>query len=206
MRLGKDAMETLKAEVAGQLKPGDELVVAGAAALKGTSLIAEYKYELLREIFSGSFLRDAISLRQKYGVGETPKDSIPWRMAGDAGAGVCYAMGEGGFLTALWKVAEASQTGLRADLRKVPVRQETIEICEVLDINPYYLLSEGALLIGIRAGEALVQEYLRMGIPAAIIGHVNEENDRLLYSRDKVRYLDRPAEDEIKGVMELWQD
>ncbi|MDO4274610.1 MAG: AIR synthase-related protein [Eubacteriales bacterium] len=206
MRLGKDAMEALKTEVGGLLKPGDELVVAGAVALKGTSLIAENKYDLLREVFSGSFLGDAMALRRNYGVGEIPKESVPWRMAGEAGANVRFAMGEGGFLSALWKVAEASQTGLRADLRKVPVRQETIEICEVLDINPYYLLSEGSVLIGIPSGEALVEEFLRMGIPAAVIGHANEENDRLLYSRENVRYLDRPAEDEIKGVMELWQD
>ena len=46
-------------------------------------------------------------------------------------------MGEGGFLSALWKMAEASQVGLEMDFSKVPIRQETIEICEIFDINPY---------------------------------------------------------------------
>ena len=59
-----------------------------------------------------------------------------------AGASALCAMGEGGILRALWKMAEASRVGLRADLRKIPVRQETIEICERFDLNPYKLLSQ----------------------------------------------------------------
>ena len=62
---------------------------------------------------------------------------------------------------------------------KVPIRQETIEICEIFDINPYKLNSEGAVLIGIPAGEALVQELRRMGMMAAVIGQTNAGNDRI---------------------------
>lgn len=54
-------------------------------------------------------------------------------------------------------MAEASEVGLEADFRKVPIRQETIEVCEIFDLNPYKLQADGAVLIGIRGGEALVQ-------------------------------------------------
>lgn len=90
--------------------------------------------------------------------------------------------------------------GLTADLRKIPIRQETIEITEKYEINPYRLDSKGALLIGIRGGQGLKQEYLRRGIPAAVIGQTNNGNDRLLYSGENARYLDRPGEDEIKKI------
>ena len=43
MRLGQAAMEALRAEITGCLKPGDELVVACPVALKGTSVIAKNK-------------------------------------------------------------------------------------------------------------------------------------------------------------------
>ena len=43
MRLGQAAMEALRAEITGCLKPGDELVVACPVALKGTSIIAKNK-------------------------------------------------------------------------------------------------------------------------------------------------------------------
>ncbi len=43
MKLGQAAMEALRAEITGCLKPGDELVVACPVALKGTSVIAKNK-------------------------------------------------------------------------------------------------------------------------------------------------------------------
>lgn len=193
MKLGKEAMEALQAEITGLLSPGDELVVVGAVALRGTVLLAQKEYEELRKYFSEGFLWNCLNLGKDYGIcGKTCS-----HMAEEAGAGALYSVGEGGILSALWKMAEASQVGLWANLRRIPIRQETIEVCEHFDLNPYYLLSEGALLIGISSGESLVQEYRRMGLPAAVIGQTNRGNDRLLYSGENARYLDRPARDEI---------
>ena len=192
MRLGKAAMEALQAEISGLLTPGNELVVAGAIALYGTAQIAREKREILREHFSEGFLREAENLRTLYGTA----DEINVKEAT-----AFYAMGEGGFLSALWKMAEASQVGLEMDFSKVPIRQETIEICEIFDINPYKLNSEGAVLIGIPAGEALVQELRRMGMMAAVIGQTNAGNDRMLYYNGNGRYLERPAKDEIYKIL-----
>lgn len=197
MRLGQAAMEALKAEVTGCLQPGDELIVAGPVALKGTSIIIKLKKDRLAQRFSPGFISSCVCLLQDYGICET--DSV-WKLAREAGASAMYAMGEGGFLSALWKMAEASEVGLEVDFRKVPVRQETIEVCEVFDIDPYKLQSEGALLIGIRGGEALVQKLRNQGFMAQIIGQTNTGKDRLLYSAGNARYLDRPAEDELYKI------
>ena len=205
MRLGKEAMEALQAQICGLLKPGNELVVAGAIALEGTALIAENKYELLRTHFSEGFLQDAKNLRALYGVAEEAarkeEETAVWKAAQEAGATALYAMEEGGFLSALWKMAEASQVGLEMDFARVPVRQETIEICEIFDLNPYKLNGRGAILIGIPAGEALVQELRRMGRMAAVIGQTNAGNDRMLYYNGNGRYLERPGKDEIYKVL-----
>ena len=167
MRLGQKAMEALQAEVTGCLQPGDELVVACPVALGGTSRIAKQEREKLSERFSAGFVCDCMLLQQEYGFSkkdhegrdmsnlhleEKAEGSSIWQMAVQAGASALYAMGEGGFLSALWKVAEASQVGLTVDFRKVPVRQETIEVCEIFDLNPYKLCSHGSVLIGICGG------------------------------------------------------
>ena len=110
-------------------------------------------------------------------------------------------MGEGGFLSALWKMAEASEVGLEADFRKVPIRQETIEVCEIFDLNPYKLQADGAVLIGICGGEALVQRLRNEGFMAEVIGQTNSGNDRLLYSGGSARYLERPTEDELQQLL-----
>ncbi len=200
MKLGKKALEALKAEIDGQLKPGDELIVAGPVAAEGTAWITENSHERLREFFAERFLEDARSLPKVYGTGMDKENNKVWNMAEKAGASARYLMGEGGFLAALWKMAEASGVGLEVDLRSVPVRQETIEICEIFDVNPYKLRSGGSVLLGIQGGDAFVQELRREGIMASVIGQTNSGNDRLLYSNGNARYLERPSEDEIKKL------
>ena len=150
MRLGQAAMEALRAELTGCLKPGDELVVACPVALKGTSVIAKSKKDKLAERFSAGFIQNCIFLWDSYGAqrevesqtaaqaGQSEKHSVVWKIAEEAGASALYAMGEGGFLSALWKMAEASEVGLEVDFRKVLIRQETIEVCEIFDLNPNF--------------------------------------------------------------------
>ena len=227
MRLGQAAMEALRAEITGCLKPGDELVVACPVALKGTSVIAKSKKDKLAERFSAGFIQNCIFLWDSYGAqrevesqtavneqsdthsdtqagaqaGQSEKHSVVWKIAEEAGASALYAMGEGGFLSALWKMAEASEVGLEVDFRKVLIRQETIEVCEIFDLNPYKLQAEGSVLIGIRGGEALVQRLRNEVFMAEIIGQTNSGNDRLLYSGGSARYLERPAADEIYRIL-----
>ena len=81
MRLGQAAMEALRAEITGCLKPGDELVVACPVALKGTSVIAKNKKDKLAERFSAGFIQNCISLRDDYGAG-----SIVWKIAQESDA------------------------------------------------------------------------------------------------------------------------
>ena len=45
-----------------------------------------------------------------------------------------------------------------------------------------------------------MQQLRREGIMAAVIGQTDSGNDRLLYSGGNARYLERPAEDEIKKL------
>ena len=52
-----------------------------------------------------------------------------------------------------------SGVGLEIDLKKIPIRQETIEICEFFDLNPYKLLS-GEMCIRDRAEGAELQRVL----------------------------------------------
>lgn len=192
MRLGPAAMEALRAEVTGMLHPGEELVVAGSVALGETEKLLEQKKEELEKHFSPSFLRDAHALKTKYGIGIPVKDGEIWNLAKEMQASALIENGEDGFLAALWKMAEASEVGLHVELRKVPVRQETIEICECYDVNPYEAASGSCILAGFQNAYAFVEACEKRGIPAEVIGMTNEENARLLYSGETCRYLDRP--------------
>ena len=48
---------------------------------------------------------------------------------------------EGGIFAALWEMAAAANVGLSIDLKNIPIKQHTIEVCEYFNLNPYLLHS-----------------------------------------------------------------
>ena len=53
-------------------------------------------------------------------------------------------------------MAAGSKVGLDIDLKKIPIRQETVEVCEALGLNPYILMSSGSMMIAVPDGYGLV--------------------------------------------------
>lgn len=114
----------------------------------------------------------------------------------DFGDCAMHDLSQGGIFGALWEMAEHAGVGLEVDLKKIPVKQETVELCEYFDINPYYFYSAGSLLIGTSQPEALISELAARGVFAAVIGRVTEGNDRIIRNGEEVRFLDRPQQEE----------
>ena len=46
-------------------------------------------------------------------------------------------------------------------------------------------------------GQELADTLEREGVPAVIIGHTTDSRERVLYNGSEMRYLDRPAPDEL---------
>lgn len=172
------------------LQPGDVLVVTNAIALGGTAAIARAKEAELRTHYPFLLVDRAKEFAGQMAVGETARAITHF------GAASMHDLSQGGIFNALWEMADQAGVGLEVDLKKIPVRQETIEICEYFDINPYYLYSAGALLVGTAHGEALVSYLEAQGIPASVIGRVTDGNGRVIRNGSEQRYLDRPKPDE----------
>lgn len=107
------------------------------------------------------------------------------------------SLGDGGFFTGLWQLSQKTGCGLEVDLQAVPVLQETIEITNELEINPYAMRSAGSLLIAARDGERLAEYLLHKGAVSARIGKLTGSRDRILRNGEEIRYLDRPQTDAL---------
>ena len=108
---------------------------------------------------------------------------------------------EGGIFGALWEMAEASEVGLEIDLKEIPVKQETIEICEYFLLNPYCLISSGSLLMAGDNGYEVVRELKKAGIHGAVIGKAVKGRDRVVINDNERRNLEPPKSDELYKVM-----
>lgn len=166
--------------------PGQDVVLSKWIGIEGTARLAKAKEPELKERFSDAFIGQAQGLKRYISV--IPEAAVAMK----SGVSAMHDVSECGIFGALWEIAEASGVGLDIDLKKIPVRQETIEVCEVFDVNPYFLMSGGAMLMIADNGHDLVRELERGQIPAAVIGKVTDGNDRIVRNEEEVRYIEPP--------------
>lgn len=179
-----------------QVKPGQDIVVTKWIGLEGTTIIAKEKEEKLLQTLPADFVAEARSFDQYLSV---VKDAQVAKAA-DAGVTAMHDITEGGVFGALWEMGSGAEVGMDIDLKKIPIRQETVEVCEVFDLNPYILMSSGSMLIAADNGEKLVRALKEAGIHAAVVGKATESNDRILRNGDEIRYMDKPQSDELYKI------
>lgn len=172
------------------LRPGQELVMTKWIALAGTAYLAEQYEEALHQRYPFSLIDRAKEFDKLISADREARAITHF------GACAVHHLSQGGIFNALWEMADRAGVGLEVDLKKIPVKQETIEICEYFDINPYYLYSAGALLVGTDRAEMLISELGSLGVPAVVIGRVTDSHDRVIRNGEDCRFLDRPKQDE----------
>jgi hydrogenase maturation factor len=177
------------------LKPGHDLIVTKWIALEGTSIIAKEREAELKKVLPEEFVDTAKRFDRYLSV--LPES----RIAVAHGVSAMHDITEGGIFGALWEFGEGAGVGLDVDLKKIPIRQESVEVCERYGLNPYMLMSSGSMLIGTSRGAALVCELERAGIPAALIGQATDGRERILRGGEEIRYLDRPQSDELYRLL-----
>lgn len=175
-------------------RPGMDILVTKWIGIEGTSIIAKEKETELSERFSAPFVEKAKKMDVYLSV--LSEAAVAVR----SGVSAMHDVTEGGIFGALWEMAEASGVGLEIDVKKIPIRQETVEICEFFGLNPYQLISSGCMLMAAEDGNHLVRELEKAGIPAAVIGKATAGNDRVLLNEDEKRFLEPPKTDELYKV------
>ena len=121
-------------------------------------------------------------------------------LAVKSGVSAMHDVSSGGIYGALYELSEAAGVGLEIDLRAIPIKQETVEICEYLGLNPYYLKSGGSMLMVCDHGQELVRLLEKEGIFAAVIGRTTSDNAKAVINEGEVSYLERPKADELLKV------
>ena len=173
------------------VKPGMDIIVTKWIGIEGTAILAKEKEAVLRERYSQPFIDKAKELDRYISVLSEAATAVK------SGVAAMHDVTEGGIFGALWEMAEASGVGLEIDLKKIPLKQETVEICEFFGINPYELISSGSMLMAAEDGNGLVMELEKAGIPAVVIGKATDSNDRVLLNEEERRFLEPPKTDEL---------
>ena len=176
------------------VRAGMDIVATKWIGLEGTAILAKEKEAELCSRYARPFIDKAKTFSQMMSI--LPEAAV----AVKSGAGAMHDVSEGGVFGALWELAESAGVGLEIDIKKIPIRQETVEICEYFDLNPYKLLSGGCLQIATEDGNGLVMELEKAGISAVVIGKATDSNDRVLLNEDERRFLETTQTDELYNI------
>ncbi len=172
-------------------KPGQDIVITKWAALEGTAILAKEKEEELLQKFPAFLIEEAKGYSQYLSI---IKEAA---IAGKSNVSAMHDITEGGVFGALWEMAESAGVGLTIDLKKIPIKQATVEICNYFDVNPYEMMSSGSLMLAADNGYDLVRVLEESGIHAAVIGKVTEGNDRVVTNGEETRFLEPPKTDQL---------
>ena len=109
---------------------------------------------------------------------------------------------EGGIYKALWELLRAHRLGASFSQRAIPVRQQTIEVCEVLELDPYRLRSDGTWIWLTKESGRIVRLFERASLKgsAAVIGHTKKGPGIERDDGEAVAFLRRPEPDELTKV------
>lgn len=190
--IGKEKKEGLLQSSMGMA--GQDVVLTNWIGLEGMLRILREKKEELFKRFVPAFLHQIEEQQQYLLAGDE------LRIAKEFGVSAMHQITEGGILAALWNLTEASGTGIDVDLKKIAIKQETIEVCEHFHLNPYQMTSAGSILLVTHDGEGLVSRLEKNGKKATVIGRLTDCNEKVIWNDTEKRFIDRPAQDELLKI------
>lgn len=181
------------------------LVMAGFAALESTiAFCNEYEAKLSEE-FSKPFIWEVLQQEESL-ISEEEMASLGFRYTdfsedipvkidavaaqGEFGIRYMKELSGTGVFGGLWEMGEMLKAAFEVELKRIPVKQHTIEICNFLDYNPYQISSKGSILVVCDRGWELCHHLSRSGISAVVIGNITDGNDRVVIYDDKSRFLE----------------
>ncbi len=156
------------------ITPDMDIIMTKWAGMEATYLLAENRYEDLCTKLPASYVMVA------YQFGEHLSIEKEATLLSNMGVQAMHDVSTGGVFAGIWELMESSGLGCRVDLKRIPIKQETIEVMEFVNENPYMVAGGGSLLAVVENGEQIVEKLCEAGIYAAVIGKTTKDKKRTI--------------------------
>ena len=108
---------------------------------------------------------------------------------------------EFGVFEALFQLSKELKCGLDINIRDIPVKQETVEVCETVGANPYILYSGASMVIACNDSARVRADLERSDIPATVVGYTTSTNDKIVINEDERGFLPHVRKDDLKRIL-----
>jgi hydrogenase maturation factor len=176
-------------------QPGDHIIMTKSIALEGTSILATEGAEYLSNSLGSELVEEARALGNLISV---VKEGLAAFKTGHLTA--MHDPTEGGISGGIHEICDASEVGCQIKMEQIPIRDATVRICEVLDINAMHLISSGCMLMtcGSDASSDVINAINSVGVSAAVIGVIDKDpSKRIVIEGTSTTTLVRPENDAL---------
>jgi hydrogenase maturation factor len=178
----------------GMARPGDRVIVTKTAALESAAVFAWACPERLRAAMDEESFARLRTLEREVSVVADCRAAL---RAGVHAAGVTalHDATEGGVLGGLCELARACGHDLRIERARLPLWPEVAAACAALGLDPWWSLSEGALIVCAAPDRvsAVLAELASEGIAAVEVGEVVAGSGRLWVTAPEGRVTEHDA-------------
>ena len=194
----------------GKALPGDSLIITKNAAIEGSFIAASEHADLLKGKVSDEYIKEASSYDSMVSVvkegavcgsilsgsGKVREDGFPL-----SAVNLMHDVTEGGVFGAAFEMADFSGCGVTVDMNLVPFTDASRKICECLGLDPFRLISSGALMIATSEPDSVLAKLESEGVKATVIGTFTEGQEKRFIGFDGVeKELLPPGPDEIYKI------
>ncbi len=177
-------------------RAGDDLIATKSAAIEATSILASIFPRTVEKHLGRDILEKTKGLFRKISVVE---DALTASAVGlrQNGVTAMHDVTEGGVLSAVLEMADASGLGVVLDSESIPIMEGIEEVCRLFRIDPGFALGQGSLIVASRPAhtQEVMKAFLRRGIPASIIGHLTKDRRCIIKVKGKMLRLGYPRQD-----------
>jgi len=195
----------------GHAMPGDKLIITKTGGIEGSFIAANEHPGKLEGKVDPKYIREASTYGELISVvkegtilgpllldsGEVREDGFPRSCVN-----LMHDVTEGGVEGAAFEMADFSKTGVTLDRRLVPFTACTSAICDALGLDPFRLISSGALMIASPEPDKVISSLAASGIRATVIGEFTDisEGARVIGFDGSVSPMPPPSADEIYKI------
>ena len=195
----------------GHAKPGDKLLITKTGAIEGSFIAANEHADKLEGKVSSEIIDEAKTYNKLISV--VPEGTILGSLRSSDSdvtfegfprscVNLMHDVTEGGVEGAAFEMADFSKTGVTLDRRLVPFTDCSKAICEALGLDPFRLISSGALMIASSEPDRVIEALGAQGIKATVIGEFTDitEGAKTIGLDGTIRQMPAPSADEIYKI------
>jgi hydrogenase expression/formation protein HypE len=191
-----------KVIVASGARPADSVIVTKGAAISSTGILAKLFPNYVRKELGRGLQEKAAAYFRKISAS---RDALLAASLGTGLAGISaiHDVAEGGVFSSMIELAAASSLGMEINPVAISLSTETRAICNLFQIDPFWSLGEGALVITCnpRKTDSLVETLKGGGVDASKVGTMLETGEGVFSLQDGQRKpLIRPPSDPYWGA------